>query len=391
MPHTLYKSAALTFFCILLAKDNHDTPVWSKAVHDMFPDKKLFDLSSNSVKPSKTLKELLMLLQGLGEFKIDPKAFQSIGELNKLCQRELLRKPNKERWHMKDSSSVKNEKKKIVQLISELGFVKPVKLQIQNKTIDHCLVFGARANRVFYRLLETEKQIISNNLQCKKIYLLGSNRKTLSETTADKEEFNFILKLISELKDQELKKKWQTVFEDKSKRTEANFFYFIWQAVVSDKLHKEYNDKLIVINSTEIGAIHHDTEGNRPTTESTIKTIMKYYDGTKPQTFFATVEKPYTRIAHFTKVMILSDGFKLDEAGYKRRSEKDHFYFSFADSVTQKIAIYLDEVARNIYNMTKLLKYLDSNFKSKKTESLQRPPALTLHTTALSRKSLGHG
>ena len=112
--------------------------------------------------------------------ELDCKALtvNSLYDLNSILQQSqgvrggLLRKEGTERWHLDDNPKQKYRQTFDV-LLQQLGFVLPKSIDCK-MIVDHCIIFGARAERMETRIIETLGYLKKKLEVTGHIFLLGS-------------------------------------------------------------------------------------------------------------------------------------------------------------------------------------------------------------------------
>lgn len=304
-----------------------------------------YDPVKQAIVLSSPFRQLLELLVQLGKIEAKSLSVRSIDELNTILQQGLLRKEGTERWHLSDSAKELEVSTQIQRLFKELGFVTP-KLLDTPTTVDHCIIFGARVERMGTRIHETVR-ILQTNLNVRgHIFLLGSNRKLIPA------EIDYLKPYMDE--------KWTELFQDPEQATEANAFVLLWESIVPKQLQDQYKNRLVGIKSTRIGHSYKEKEGHRATTEVTAEDWMAYYSDQKPQSIFAVVEQPYIRLADQLRLTVLSNGKKATLEMLVARIASTTFDFAYAAPDSPPlISVTLDEIARSVYRIRDTLNYLE--------------------------------
>ena len=125
-----------------------------------------YDNDKHSIILQHSFKELLQLLVRLNE--LDPKVLEAktIFELNDLLQKAqgpgggMLRKPNTERWEMKDAQILVDHYPALENLLERLGFTNERELTSQ-LTVNHCVLYGATVKCMERRILNTIRYLHS--------------------------------------------------------------------------------------------------------------------------------------------------------------------------------------------------------------------------------------
>lgn len=317
-----------------------------------------YDSTSHSIVLSSSFKDLLKLLVQLDELDCKALAANSLDDLNSILQQPqgiqggLLRKEGTERWHLADNPTKKKYRQIFDDLLQQLGFVLPRSIDSE-MTIDHCIIFGARTERMETRIIET-LGYLKNNLKVNgHIFLLGSNRKLIQ---AEIEHLKSKLEKLEETQ----RIYWNETLNDPEQSTEANAFVFLWKCIVPQEMQILLEDKLVGIKSTRIGNSYNGQQGHRATTEVTIEDWMAFYNANEPQAVFAITEQPYIRLADQLRLTVLSKGKKASADELASRIKNTTFYFaSPTPSSSPLISVILDEIGRNVYRTVDTLKYLE--------------------------------
>lgn len=292
---------------------------------------------------------MLQLLVELDE--LDPKALStnSLYDLNSILQQPqgvrggLLRKEGTERWHLKDTPAKQKYRPVFNELLKQLGFVLPHSIAFK-MTVDHCVIFGARTERMEARIISALDYLKTNLQVTGHIFLLGSARKLVP---AEREHLK--LKLSNLEESQRLY--WEEVFNDPEQSTEANAFTFLWKCTAPKETQLFFEDKLVSIQSTRVGNSYHDKQGHRVTTEATVEDWMTYYKPGEPQAIFAIAEQPYLRLADQLRQTVVSKGKKATVHELLTRSKNTTFYFAAPNPTSDPpISVILDEIARIVYS-----------------------------------------
>lgn len=315
----------------------------------------LFNYDSNQIVISQPFQNLLKLLVELNELDKRALTAKTINELNAFLQQPqgeaggLLRKVGTERWDLADNPTKVKYRQTFEQLLQQLGFYFPKTIDFQ-MTVDHCIIFGATAERMEKRISETLHYLKNNLTVNGHIFLLGSNRKLTPE------EMQFIKSKIGKLNEVE-KSYWSEVFNNPEQSNEANAFVFLWKVSAP----KDLQDKLIGMNSTMIGASFKEKVGYRVSTDVTTDDWQTYLKEKEPQAIFALAEQPYIRLLDQLRVSVLTKGKKANLEELVDRIARTTFYFaSPAPNSYPLMSIVFDEIARNVYRVTDTLKYLES-------------------------------
>jgi len=324
----------------------------------LFGESNLFDYDSttHTLVLSLPFQDLLKLLVQLGELDCKALTANSLYDLNSILQQPqgvrggLLRKEGTERWHLDDNPTKQKYRQTFDALLKPIGFVLPKSIDCE-MIVDHCIIFGARAERMETRIIETLDYLKKNLKVTGHIFLLGSNRKLIQSEIEH-------LKSKLEKLDKSQIIYWNEVFNDPEQSTEANAFVFLWKCLVPQEMQTLLEDKLVCIKSTRIGNSYNEQQGHRVTTEVTIE---DFYKADEPQAVFAVAEQPYIRLADQLRLTVLSKGKKADTDELIERIKNTIFYFASPNpSASPLISIILDEIGRNVYRTVDTLKYLEN-------------------------------
>lgn len=313
-----------------------------------------YDSFNQQIVLSSPFQNLLKLLVELSELDHKALTVNSLNELSAILQQPqgpsggLLRQPGKERWELEDNLTKQVYRKHFEELLCQLGFISP-KLLDSQMTVDHCILFGARTERMETRIIQTIAYLKDNLRVTGQIFLLGSNRKLISE------EIDHLKRMFKGNLKEFQAEYWSNILEDKEQATESNAFMCLWECLVPEEIQIELKNKLIAINSTRFG------NGHRATTEVTVEDWVSLYNEDVPQAIFALAEQPYLRIADQLRFTVLTKGKKANENELIERIKNTTFYFATpTPNSLPKISIFLDEIARNVYRLTDTLKYFES-------------------------------
>jgi len=317
-----------------------------------------YDVVNQNIELSQPFQNLLRLLVELHELDHRVLSVKTLQELNGILQQPqgfhggLLRKDGTERWHLVDNS-VKGKHRRTLELFfQQLGFYFPKNIDFP-MTVDHCIIFGGRLERMEKRIFETLNYLENNLSVTGHIFLLGSNRNLIVE------EKNLLKKKI-EKHETSRRSYWTEIFNDPKRSTEGNAFEFLWECIVPQETQNLLKEKLITINSTKIGNSYQDHYGIRVTTERTVEDWISFYKTELPQSIFSIAEQPYSRLADQLQFTVLSNGKKAKREEIIKRIQNTTFYFACpAPNSYPLVSVVLDEIARNVYRVTESLKYLE--------------------------------
>ena len=317
-----------------------------------------YDESIHALVLTQPFRYLLKYLVQIHELNPQILKASSLSELNDLLQQPqgfeggLLRKEGKERWELKDSMLRKKFQPRLNTLFEETGLCSSHSVQLP-LSVDHCILFGAHCGRMEQRIKETLSYLQGGLDVTGHLYLLGSNRAL----TQDELE---LLKVQYDMLPDTQKNYWHKHFEEQENQTEANGFLFLWKMTVPEEMQKKFRDKLTLIQSTRLI----DSCGQksfRPSTESTVLDWNSYYQEGKPQSVFALVEQPFSRLVDQFRTTALTKGKKADRATLIERIKNTAFSFALVDAAAPPlVSVTLDEIARNVYRMVDTLHYLES-------------------------------
>ncbi|WP_075883648.1 hypothetical protein [Candidatus Protochlamydia sp. W-9] len=318
-----------------------------------------YDPTNHALVLAPQFQSLLTLLIQLDELDCKALTANTLYDLNSILQQVqgnrggLLRKEGTERWHLEDNPTKQKCSQTFNVLLQQLGFVFPKSLDSE-MTVDHCIVFGARTERMETRIIETLVYLQNNLKVTGHIFLLGSNRKLIQA------EIEHLKSKLEKLEESQ-RNYWSEVFNDPEQTTEANAFVFLWKCIVPQQMQTLLEDKIVGIKSTRIGNSYIEQFGHRATTEITIEDWMTFYKAEEPQAIFALAEQPYIRLADQLKFTVLSKGKKANTDELIKRIKNTTFYFAFPNSsFSPLISVMLDEIGRNVYRISDTLKYLES-------------------------------
>ncbi len=318
-----------------------------------------YDSISHTIVLSPSFQALLKLLVQLDELDCKALTANSLYDLNSILQQSqgvrggLLRKEGTERWHLDDNPTKQKYRQTFDAILQQLGFVLPQSIDYE-MTVDHCIIFGARAERMETRIIKTLGYLKKNLKVTGHIFLLGSNRKLIQP------EIEHLKSRLEKLEESQ-RIYWSEVFNDPEQSTEANAFIFLWKCIVPQEMQTFLEDKLVCIKSTRIGNSYNGQQGHRATTEVTLEDWMSFYKADEPQAVFAIAEQPYIRLVDQLRLTLLSKGKKANTDELIERIKNTIFYFVFPNqSSSPLISVILDEIGRNVYRTADTLKYFES-------------------------------
>lgn len=261
----------------------------------------LFEIQNKRIVVSETFEALLGVLHSA---ELIDDSYRS--DLNGALQKGVLRAG--ERWHAQQEDRVRKVKPitdKVLDYVDKLGFVTPRALEglVQ---VDEVVVFGARVERMRLRIQQTLELEKKGLLSYKQAALLGSSRPLTDEERA--------------------------LFPENPPEDEAEAMVRIWK--------EESSQHATVIRSTEVGVSYEETKGWRPTTQSTLN---DWVVNCTAESVFAVVELPYLRLADQLRWTLFKNGKEVKVLS------------AHPESSTNDPLIYLDEVARHVYELTKRL------------------------------------
>lgn len=316
-----------------------------------------YDSANHQLVLTPPFRDLLKLLVELGELDDKALSANSLYELNSILQKPqgqggFMRKEGTERWHLEDNSAMQTHRQIFDSLLQQLGFVLPNSIDFE-MSVDHCLIFGARTERMETRIIETLGYLKNNLSVTGHIFLLGSNRKLIQ---AEIEHLKSILQNL----DEHQKIYWSEVFEDSEQSTEANAFACLWECIVPQETQALFDEKLVRIKSTRIGHSYNERQGHRVTAEVTAEDWMLYYQDEAPQAIFALAEQPYLRLADQLRSTVLSKGKMANIEELVERIKNTTFYFASPKPRSSPlVSVIFDEIGRNVYRTVDTLKYLE--------------------------------
>lgn len=334
------------------AKMTHLCPELVLGSHHLFQ----WDPANELILLSPPFRSLLKLLAELGT--LESTKIDSLNDLNALLQKPqgeggLLRKPTSERWNISDHPLWLQKRADLHSLLNQLGFVHPQSVSFP-LSIKHCIIFGARVERIEARMQETIRLLLKGDLKAENIFLLGSKRKLIPEERLLLE--NKIKVLVNE----EQKAYWHTVFAEEEQATEANACVFLWECLSPPHLQKELVGKVIPIQSTQIGFSYRENEGHRTTCEVTAADWLSYYADDERQTIFAFAEQPFLRLGDQLRSSVLTNAKQASVDLMNHRIANTIFYFANPQPREEPlVGVVLDEIARNVYRTVDLLRYLE--------------------------------
>ena len=143
-----------------------------------FLHQQLFTYEEGLLSFSDPFKSLLSLYLSAGA--LDPKILdaKNLHEVNAILQKQqkdggFMREKGAERWEIRYNDTIDAKRDEILFLQRKLGLVRPNHLS-EEKMFDHCIVFGAKVERMIVRLKATAKALQKNVTVSKKVTLLGS-------------------------------------------------------------------------------------------------------------------------------------------------------------------------------------------------------------------------
>lgn len=312
--------------------------------------KKQITLSS----PFRSLLELLIDLETLESAEI-----HTLGDLNALLQKPqgkggLLRQPGTERWEITDHPLWQTKRAELEALLAQLGFIHSREINQRPLSVNHCIIFGARAERMESRIQDILQLLVKKDLQAERIFLLGSKRKLVSE------ERDFLNSKLETFSNEEQRIYWQKQLADDEQATEANAFVLLWEVLVPEALKSEVEGKVVFTQSTRLGFSYEEQKGHRTTTDVTTNDWIAHYQDGHDQSIFAVVEHPYLRLQDHLRTSVLTNAKRATLDLMLQRIA--HTTFHFAQKQPQKeplMGVVLDEIARNVYRTVETLRYLE--------------------------------
>lgn len=260
-------------------------------------------------KPNHHLTELLSLL-GVNHDG-------TLASIVASTQKQWLRNPDQERWHMAEISVPQKERiKSLLGMLYLQEEIKPIK-----KNYDYCLMLGATVQRVrtrFAYLLDLHKQGVT----CQQIIMLGGKRR-LDEKIESATQL-----LDAHNTDLLFKKDWQL-----NQALPTNETEMMRMVVDQTDLPADFAKKIIFID-TPMQSNGDGAPMRRPNTGDTIKQWLKSH--VKPGSCLAISNQPYIGYQDSVIRTFLPESFSLETVG--PRAEDD-----------STIAATLDSIARWLY------------------------------------------
>lgn len=317
-----------------------------------------YDESKHALVLTPSFRYLLKYLVQIHELNPQVLKASSLSEFNDLLQKSqgfeggLLRKEGKERWELKDSLLRKKFQPRLNTLFEEVLLCSSCSVSLP-LSVDHCILFGAHCGRMKQRIEETLSYLKEGLEVTGHLYLLGSNRQLVPDELE-------LLKVQYERLPDVQKSYWQKLFDKEENQTEANGFLFLWKSTAPEELQKKFLDKLTLIQSSRLI----DSCGQksiRPSTESTVIDWNAYYQEGKPQSVFALVEEPFSRLLDQFRATALTKGKTATRETLIERIKNTSFSFVLVDpSQPPLVSVTLDEIPRNVYRIMDTLNYLES-------------------------------
>lgn len=330
--------------CPELIIGNHHLFQWNEL-------KKEISLSS----PFQDLLQLLVELETL-----ETKDIHTLSDLNNVLQKPqgeggLLRKPKFERWEMTDHPIWKQRKAVLEHLFTQLGFIQSHQLVKTPILVKHCIIFGARAERIETRIKETLQFFLKGDVQAEHIFILGSKRKLIPE------ERLFLSKKIESFHQEKQKIYWQEILANEEYATEANACALLWEYLLPKDLKEKLEGKVVFVQSTRLGSSYQEQAGNRTTTDITTDDWNSYYQDGEKQAIFALAEQPYGRLLDQLRASVLTKAKRATLDLVMQRIALTTFYFVQPQLKKDSLAIgiVLDEIARNVYRTIDILRYFE--------------------------------
>ncbi len=238
-------------------------------------------------------------------------------------QNQWLREMGKERWNIPELSLNEADRKKIMALLAEIGCVSDIRPT--HTEYDFALILGSTADDMEFRL----NYLINcwqNGVRFHQLLFLTGAREL--DASADD------VKILKDTSRIPVKKGW--VFEeDQMPKTETDLAHFILRKV---QLPKELLRQITI--SVVSVPIQEDNQGvsHRPTTQDTIVHWMSM----KPQSgsILAVSSQPYIGYQDIVLKSYLPHDFSVETVGPAAQPD-------------EKIAVYLDSLARWLYQVNK--------------------------------------
>ncbi len=333
-----------------------------------------FDLKTNRLISSYPLFLLLRELVTLGELDFRALKAQTLHELDDILQKSqsasggLMRKKGTERWHMRDLPKIDSKRAFFDQTFKELGFL-PQELKSNFVSVDHCIVFGARAECMQMRIDQTLKAFEEGVKVIDRIFLLSSNRPLLEDEIA------YVM-----LKRQKLEANYRKLKGKKLAKpetfTEASAMKFLWDIATFSKPSLQKRANLICSSAIRCGA-------TRITTAETLNDWLQKSRGDRSRSFFCFVEQPFFRLADQLHWSILINQVVSKKDLIKRVQSFNFHCKTGAISPKFSSCVVLDEIARNVHQVIERLDFCQKLDRA--SESFARP---ILTKSMISRHSL---
>lgn len=302
---------------------------------------------------SDPFQNLLELLYELETFNLMDDC-RTLDDLNAILQLPqggggLLRKHvlGQSRSDIVDLPSWVENRMQLEELLGQLGFSEPSELP-EPVSVDHCLIFGMKADRMIVRIKETVELMEKGLLLPDQIFLLGSQRQL---KLFEKKLINQELK---KLPDSDRKNYWQEFFANEEEFTEGNAFAFLWECYVPAELKKPATS----IHSTALGCSYGETQAYRTTTEVTTDDwATSHYDDENPQVICSVIEQPFGRLQDQLLTSVLTNAKRASCEMLVARIQNTTFHSVLKEPKdTNCLGIRFDEIARNVYRTVDLLK-----------------------------------
>lgn len=314
-----------------------------------------WDAVKTHITLAPAFQSLLQTLTELGA--LEAAEIHTLNDLNILLQKPqgqggLLRKPGSERWEINDHPSWQAKQDDLEKLVDQLGFSQDQSLK-KHCSVDHCIIFGARVERMETRISETLITLMKKAVKAEHIFLLGSKRKLVSEELA------ILAEKIEHIHNEKQKLYWKEVFASEEHATEANACALLWECNVPSELENTLNGRVVFVQSTRIGFSYKETIGHRTTTDVTTEDWSKFYQDGEKQSIFAIAEQPYGRLVDQLRTSVLTNAKKANVDLMLQRIANTTFHFARPNIKRESLSIILDEIARNVYRTFDTLRYLD--------------------------------
>lgn len=303
-----------------------------------------FVYQEGEVRASTSFQAFLQLLARAGVINTDapiPTRLQEISTLLNDPIRGLQREPGKERWEITEKSAMANARDALLGALSSLGMLEGERPS-QKITVDHCLILGARVERMHLRLNETMELHDKNLLAFNSLFLLGSNRKLIAEETRYLEESGCL-----------------RFCDGETVHTESDALNCLWEACLASRLDRQLlKKKMSLITATATGTSYNGQAGWRPTVQSTLDLWHERFQKDAAESVFALAEKPYARLIDQLVWTIWTDNRTADAYKLRENIARFRIFACFPAATTTNLAVLLDEVARQVYHLKQRIDFI---------------------------------